>query len=900
MTMNGLTPGFDLLCSLWSDEYRPQRVAQMTTRGPNKYITLKTEGEEQDIPVLDTHIEAHLHSKATYAAPLIGTDDQARALVIELDEDAIDGARQMLEVCDNAGLVAFSIACPGANGHDGSHTWVLYAQGWQPERLAEQSRQLLRNAKRPEKEVYPSGKNIRLPFGYHQRTKTRGRLLLQTGDVFDLDNPDQLHAAMVAVSDLPRNTTPPPPLRPAGSSASGPIASDYEELAAALDALSPSRVAEYEDWSRVCFALKNTGVSDDEGLRLFHEVSKKANYDAVEVDKLWRRTGDKNRQGQRLTIASIYKWANEDAPGWRDRFYPQPEFNDDGYAVCCETPVIASKYGGGWCPHCKTGYKKLTASQMAPARAPEQARDDQAASGAAAPDEEPRRSRFNLETLDDLAQLPPTEWLIPERIPADSLTLLYGPSESGKSFIALHWALTIALRNPDRAVIYVAPEGGSGYQKRAAAWLQHWKKQAPRNLLFIRAAPRLGDASDLRELIDTITPYQPLFVALDTLARCAVELDENSAKDMGLFIEACDKIRRATGAAVMPVHHSGKDARNGARGSSALRAAVDMAHEVQRDGELVTLACDKSKDIAKPDSIYLHMMEVAESVVLMPSDKIITTRNSKLQANERAVLEALALEVFAKVGASARKLVEVSGVPEGSLYRVLSKLLKRGYVTQAQKGDPYYISDTGRRAITDYQESINSGASWGPDDDPPEGPPPPPRGGDSSDSESDSSEPELSPEYGSTKPNYHTITGYDGAEVIEPAPESDELSPDYHNDTASESPTITTITDYHPTIDSDTSSLSSHHGYIYDSRDGESAAEKESDSSIATKPPEPSASGAAPEPPEGWQIVRCDHRGNVTRFGAYWRAVHTSGEMTEPTQYPDSAARLAWAAQARE
>jgi hypothetical protein len=38
----------------------------------------------------------------------------------------------------------------------------------------------------------------------------------------------------------------------------------------------------------------------------------------------------------------------------------------------------------------------------------------------------------------------------------------------------------------------------------------------------------------------------------------------------------------------------------------------------------------------------------------------------------------------------------------------------------------------------------------------------------------------------------------------------------------------------------------------------------------------------------------------VTRFGAYWRAVHTSGEMTEPTQYPDSAARLAWAAQARE
>jgi DNA-binding PadR family transcriptional regulator len=221
----------------------------------------------------------------------------------------------------------------------------------------------------------------------------------------------------------------------------------------------------------------------------------------------------------------------------------------------------------------------------------------------------------------------------------------------------------------------------------------------------------------------------------------------------------------------------------------------------------------------------------------MPSDKIITTRDSKLQSNERAVLEALALEVFAKVGASARKLVETSGVPDGSLYRVLSKLLKRGYVTQAQKGDPYYISDAGRRAITDYQESINSGASWGPDDDPPEGPPP--RGGDSSDSESDSSELELSPEYGSTKPNYHTITGYDGAEVIEPAPEGGELSPDYHDDTAPGSPTITSITDYHPTIDSDTSQLSSPHGYHRYSREVESAAEMESDSMDAPAAPAP-------------------------------------------------------------
>jgi hypothetical protein len=47
--------------------------------------------------------------------------------------------------------------------------------------------------------------------------------------------------------------------------------------------------------------------------------------------------------------------------------------------------------------------------------------------------------------------------------------------------------------------------------------------------------------------------------------------------------------------------------------------------------------------------------------------------------------------------------------------------------------------------------------------------------------------------------------------------------------------------------------------------------------------------------PDGWRLVRCDHKGNVTRFGEYWRAGHNDGTMTEPTQYRDSAVRQACA-----
>jgi hypothetical protein len=56
------------------------------------------------------------------------------------------------------------------------------------------------------------------------------------------------------------------------------------------------------------------------------------------------------------------------------------------------------------------------------------------------------------------------------------------------------------------------------------------------------------------------------------------------------------------------------------------------------------------------------------------------------------------------------------------------------------------------------------------------------------------------------------------------------------------------------------------------------------------------AATPAPELPEGWQLVKCDHRGVESRFGVYWKGVHTSGEASEPSQYADAAARAAWAA----
>ena len=83
-------------------------------------------------------------------------------------------------------------------------------------------------------------------------------------------------------------------------------------------------------------------------------------------------------------------------------------------------------------------------------------------------------------------------------------------------------------------------------------------------------------------------------VVVDTLSRALAGGNENSPDDMGAFVRNCDKIRQATGAHLMAIHHTGKDEARGARGHSLIKAAADTELEVNKSeftntvGELPT------------------------------------------------------------------------------------------------------------------------------------------------------------------------------------------------------------------------------------------------------------------------------------------------------------------------
>lgn len=88
--------------------------------------------------------------------------------------------------------------------------------------------------------------------------------------------------------------------------------------------------------------------------------------------------------------------------------------------------------------------------------------------------------------------------------------------------------------------------------------------------------------------------------------------DENQGKCMGKYLFEKDRIRAATGAHVMSVHHCGKNEDNWARGHSSLRAAMDTEIRVTRpsDGFVSLVTVTKHRDLPAIDPMAFSLETV--------------------------------------------------------------------------------------------------------------------------------------------------------------------------------------------------------------------------------------------------------------------------------------------------
>lgn len=309
-----------------------------------------------------------------------------------------------------------------------------------------------------------------------------------------------------------------------------------------------------------------------------------------------------------------------------------------------------------------------------------------------------------------LDNLPPLEWLKKPILPKQGLTVIYGASGDGKSFYALNIALEVAQH---ANVVYMVGEGQYGYPPRVGAWKKH-HKQAEGGLYMHMESVSLSDETALETFIDTIAPTNPHLVIVDTVARAMTGYDENSTRDMGLFIQACNRLMKRLDCAVLLVHHTNKGGFE-ERGSGALRGASDAMIRIYKEDDVILAECAKTKD-AEPfetEAYKLVSMEfegkhgLLKSAVLIPADMVIATEDTPLSASQKKILDLLALPV-SKDGLERDDIKSQTNLAHGTLARALNSLLERGFITQDEPRKPYKITSDGLKRSTASTASTTS------------------------------------------------------------------------------------------------------------------------------------------------------------------------------------------------
>lgn len=218
--------------------------------------------------------------------------------------------------------------------------------------------------------------------------------------------------------------------------------------------------------------------------------------------------------------------------------------------------------------------------------------------------------RFAVRPLSEIRPVFNGQWLIKHLLPARGLAVIYGPPGSGKSFVALDASMHVALglewagkKVRQAGVIYIAAEGGDGFQNRAVAIRDKLNAPADTPFGLITVAPNLGvENGDARLLAKEIKLQTERLgwtlglIVVDTLSRAMAGADENAAADMGRFVRNIDNVSKMFHCLAMAVHHTGKDADRGMRGSSALHGAADAEWEVSSDETSKTIRTAKQKD----------------------------------------------------------------------------------------------------------------------------------------------------------------------------------------------------------------------------------------------------------------------------------------------------------------
>jgi len=325
-----------------------------------------------------------------------------------------------------------------------------------------------------------------------------------------------------------------------------------------------------------------------------------------------------------------------------------------------------------------------------------------------------------------IADIKPIDWLVKRFFETDSLALIYGAPGGGKSFFAVDIACSIATGTPwmsndvkQGQVFYIAGEGHNGLARRFKAWETARGVTIEAGRIFKSGgAMQALDEESVKEVSDMIADQvqvsgeMPGGIVIDTLARNFGSGDENSTEDMSKFIQHVDKwLRQRFKCCVIIVHHSGHNMER-ARGSSALKAAVDAEYEISKDDSgNVKIRTTKMKDAELPGDLILRLKgvelpglfdedgEPVTSAVLEVADDLINSKVAELP-NGKAITAKQVLEILDRGWLSQHALGEALECSSGTANKIMKTLKRYGYVGEK------VITDEAKQALSRIGHNI--------------------------------------------------------------------------------------------------------------------------------------------------------------------------------------------------
>lgn len=210
----------------------------------------------------------------------------------------------------------------------------------------------------------------------------------------------------------------------------------------------------------------------------------------------------------------------------------------------------------------------------------------------------PFRSMFGAVGWSQIDDPGPThEWLIKGILTRNEVSFLLGESQSGKSFLCIDMALSIARgtewfgrRVVKGGVVYQAGESATGVRrKRLPAYRKHHAcagDQVPFVLLqnpvdFYNSDEQVEEFIAECQHWKKTMPVPLELIVIDTFNKATPGANENDGKDVGMVLARCERVRKATGAHVMLVHHLNAGGTK-ARGHTSLFGNVENVVTVRK------------------------------------------------------------------------------------------------------------------------------------------------------------------------------------------------------------------------------------------------------------------------------------------------------------------------------